>query len=94
MSFGLALAICSVVNALLVVVKEKSQAVQSVMQKMTGHQWVTHGAIVIVLFALLGWIFSMADLGMKLTANRLIGIIVAGVVAGGAIIVGFYLIAD
>ena len=95
-SFGLALALCSVINALLVVVKEKSHAVTAELQKITGHQWVTHVAIVLILFAVLGWLLALAnrDQGLKPAANRLTGIIVAGVVAGGLIITGFYLIAD
>ena len=95
-SFGLALALCSVLNALLVVVKEKSPAVQALMQKITGHHWVTHSAVVVVLFILLGRLLAMANhgQGLKLAASRLLGIIVAGVIAGGVIITGFYLIAD
>ena len=95
-SFGLALALCSIINALLVVAKEKSPAVQSAMQKITGHHWITHSAAVVVLFILLGLILAMANRGegLKLGAGRLLGIIVAGVIAGGAIITGFYLIAD
>ena len=95
-SFGLSLALCSVVNALLVVMKEKSPAVQAEMQKMTGHHWVTHSAIVVGLFLLCGWLFTLPNggQGFRLAANRLIGIIGAGVVASGGIIMGFYLIAD
>ena len=95
-SFGVALAICSVVNALLVVAKEKSTAVQGVMQRITGNHWVTHSAMVVVLFFLLGWLLSLANQGrgLNLASNRLPGIIAAGVVAGGLIITGFYLFAD
>lgn len=95
-SFGLSAALASVVNALLVVVKEKSPAVESGLQKLTGHQWVSHAAIVLILFAVFGWLFARANngQGLKMNANRLIGTIVAGVVTGGLIIVGFYLIGD
>lgn len=95
-SFGISLALCSVLNALLVVAKEKSPAVAAAMQKLTGHHWVTHGAIVILLFVLGGWLFTLPNDGQgpRLTANRLIGIVAAGVIAGGLIIIGFYLIAD
>ena len=94
-SFGLSLALCSVLNALLVVLKETSRTVVAELQKTTGHQWVTHVAIVLVLFALLGWLFSLANhgQGLKLPAGRLTGIVVAGVVAGGLIITAFYLFA-
>jgi hypothetical protein len=94
--FGLALAICSVANALLVVAKEKSTAVQDAMQKMTGNHWVTHSALAVVLFFLLGWLLALANQGrgLNLASNRLPGIIATGVVAGGLIITGFYLSAD
>src|ERR1035438_6035552 len=95
-SFGLALALASVVNGLLVVAKEKIPAVLSGMQKLTGQHWVTHSVIVLGLFAFSGWLFAQFNggQGIKLTANRLIGIFVAGVVMGGLIIVGFYLVGD
>lgn len=95
-SFGLSLAFCSVLNALIVVAKEKSPAVAAVMQKMTGHHWVTHSAIVVLLFFLGGWLLALPNGGRSpaLAPARLLGIIVAGVLTGGLIIMGFYLIAD
>jgi hypothetical protein len=95
-SFGLSAALASVINALLVVAKEKSPAVMAGLQQLTGHHWVSHSAIVLVLFAVFGWLFARANggQGLKMTVNRLIGTIVAGVVTGGLIIVGFYLIGD
>lgn len=91
-SFGLSLAICSVVNALLVVAKEKSPAVAAHLQKITGHHWVTHAAFIVLLFFLCGWLLGLANL--KITTGRLLGIVTAGVLAGGLIIMGFYLVAD
>jgi len=95
-SFGLSLALSSVVNALLVVVKEKSHTVTAVMQKITGYQWVTHVAIILILFAFFGWWFARINNGQgpKIAVNRLTKTIVAGIVAGGLVITGFYLIAD
>jgi len=95
-SFGLSLALASVVNGLLVVAKEKIPAVLAGMQKFTGHHWVTHSVIILGLFAGCGWLFAQANggQGIKLTANRLIATLVAGVVTGGLIISGFYLIGD
>jgi len=88
-SFGVALALASVVNGLLVIAKEKSPAVQAAMQKLTGSHWVTHVVIVLAVFALFGWLFARANggQGIKMTANHLIRAIVAGVAAGGLIIV-------
>jgi hypothetical protein len=89
-SFGLALAVCSLINALLVIAREKSRAVQSAMQKLTGHPWVTHVAIVLALFVVLGFLFS----NVSVSVNRLIKTIVGGLFISGLIIIGFYLIAD
>ena len=95
-SFGLALALASVLNALLVVVKEKSPRVQAGMKALTGHHWITHAAIVLALFVAFGLVFAWGKggQGMTLPVNRLIKTIVAGVIVAGGIIVGFYLVAD
>jgi predicted transporter len=93
-SFGLSLSLASVVNGLLVVAKEKSPAVMAGMQKLTGHHWVTHAVIVLGVFGIFG--LALARLnggnGPKTTAGGLIGLVVSGVLAGGVIIMGFYLL--
>lgn len=93
-SFGLSLALAGVANGLLVIAKEKIPAVQSGMQKLTGNHWVTHCVIVLGIFAVFGWLLAQANggQGIKLNSNRLVGILVSGVVAGGLLILGFYLI--
>src|SRR5215469_12854933 len=94
-SFGLSLAICAVLNALLVVAKEKSAGMQSWMQRMTGHHWITHAVIVLAVFIALGLVIARVNRGgeTKVSADRLAKIIVTGVVVGVSIIGGFYLIA-
>ncbi len=93
-SFGLSLALASVANGLLVVAKEKIPAVMTGMQALTGHHWISHGVIILGLFALFGWLFARANggQGTQMTVNRLIGTLVSGVVTGGLVILGFYLI--
>jgi hypothetical protein len=93
-SFGLSLALCCVINGLLVVAKEKSHAVSGWLQSATGYQWVTHVVIIVLLFGLFGFLLARTHGGQKpgITVHRLIKTIVAGVVAGGLIIIGFYLI--
>jgi hypothetical protein len=88
-SFGLSLALSSLVNASLVIVKEKSPAVQAEMQRLTGSHWITHVAVVLILFILFGFLFAK----VAMSVNRLIKMIIAGIVAAGLMIVGFYLIA-
>ncbi len=92
-SFGLSLALASVVNALLVAAKEKIPAVMAGMQRLTGHHWISHSAIVLAVFAVCGWMFAQGQ-GVRMTANRLIVTLVAGVSAGGLIILGFYLMGE
>jgi len=96
MSFGLSLALASAANGLLVIAKEKIPAVQAGMQKLTGHHWVSHSVIILGLFVFFGWLFAQFNggQGIKLTASRLIGILVSGVATGAALILGFYLIGD
>ena len=95
-SFGLSLVASSVLNALLVIAKEKSPAIQETMQKITGHHWITHSAIVIIFFIFFGWLFAQAKGGRGFTmpVNRLIKIIITGILTAGALIIGFYLMAD
>jgi hypothetical protein len=95
-SFGLSLAITSVINALLVVAKEKIPTVMAGLQKLTGHHWVSHSAIILLLFGFFGWLFAKANggRGIQITVNTLIRTLASGVVIGGLIIVGFYLVGD
>ena len=94
-SYALSLAVVSVLNALLVIVKESSEdTVLAWMKRLTGHHWITHGIFVVVAFVLLGWLFSRANgvRGIQIPASRLLGLVVGAVVVGGAVIAGFYLI--
>jgi heme/copper-type cytochrome/quinol oxidase subunit 2 len=94
-SFGLSLALCAVLNALLVIAKERSKDVADWMQKATGHHWITHAALVLILFAIFGWFFARTNSGQgpKMPVNRLSRIVLSGVVAGVLIVLGFYVIA-
>jgi len=95
-SFGLALAVASVANALLTVVKEKNPAVLAAMKRWTGHHWVTHVTVIVLLFFVTGWSLGRLNggRGVNLSFPRLLPVILAGVLAGGGIIVGFYLFGD
>ena len=94
-SFGLSFAITSVLSAMLVMVKESSEeGVLAWMAAVTGHHWVTHGLINLILFVVLGWAFSRADKGqgVKIGANALVGCIVGAVIISEVLISGFYLL--
>ena len=93
--FGLSFAITSLLSALLVIIKEKNEeTILAAMAAATGHHWVTHGAINVILFIVLGWLFSKSNggRGVNLTANTLMCCIVGAVVVNGLLISGFYLL--
>lgn len=95
-SFGVALALASVVNGLLVVAKESSPAVQAGMQKLTGHHWITHSLIILGLFFVTGGILGRLNggRGIRLSFGQLLGTVLSGVALGALIILGFYLAGD
>jgi hypothetical protein len=94
-SYGLSFAITSVLSALLVILKETNEeTVLAAMKAATGHHWVTHGLINLIVFVVLGWVFAKANSGqgVNLTANSLICCVVGGVVINGLLTSGFYLL--
>jgi hypothetical protein len=95
-SFGWSLALCSILNAVLVIAKEKSKAVADWMQRITGHHWITHVAIIMILFVFFGWFFGRTNTRQEsnVGARRVTNIVLSGVIAGVVIILVFYLIAD
>lgn len=95
-SFGVSLAAASVINGIVVVAKEKSPAVLAAMQKLTGHHWITHVLVILLIFAGGGWILGRAngEFAEKGIAAALTSIVVAGVLLGAVTIVGFYLLGD
>jgi hypothetical protein len=95
-SFGLSLMLASLINAIIVIAKESSPAVMAGMKSMSGHHWVTHSAIVLVIFVGFGLIFarSRGGLGIEMTAKGLIKTLVSGVIISSILIGGFYLIGD
>jgi uncharacterized membrane protein SirB2 len=93
-SFGLSFAITSVISALLVILKElNEESILAWMKAATGHHWVTHGVVNLIVFIVLGWALSRPNRGqgVKISANVLAMSIVGAVVISGLLIMGFYL---
>ena len=93
-SFGLSFAITSIVSAILVIVKESNEdTVLAWMKAATGHHWITHGLLDLILFVVLGWVLSRPNdgEGIRISANWLIGSIVGAVAISGLLIMGFYI---
>jgi hypothetical protein len=94
-SFGASLAITSILSALLVVLKELNEhSVLAWMKSLTSHHWITHGLFMVIAFFAIGWGLAKMNngAGLKMTPERLVCLITSGVVIGGLIISGFYLV--
>jgi hypothetical protein len=93
-SFGLSFAITSLLSALLVVVKETNEdTVLAWMKAATGHHWVTHGLVNLILFFFFGWLLARLNHGegVNIKAGSLVMSIVASLVISWLIIAGFYI---
>jgi hypothetical protein len=93
-SFGLSLAITSVLSALLVVAKELNGSLLNWMKAATPHHWITHGVFNILLYFVIGVALAQvhAGSGVKVSDKGLIVTIVGSVVISSLIIAGFYLV--
>ena len=89
--FGMSLAVTCVLNAIILIIKEKNDAVMSTMKAALGHHWTTHGVVVIIVFFILGFIFSAMRLETKFDSHKILKYIIWGVIIGGAITAGFFL---
>ncbi|ABK16935.1 hypothetical protein [Syntrophobacter fumaroxidans] len=95
LSFGLSLAVTSVLSALLVVIKELNEGtVLAWMKQATGHHWVTHGVFNLVAFVVLGFLFAAMSRSpaTKEPFGNLTGVVVGTVLASASIIAGFFLV--
>ena len=93
-SFGLSFAVACLFNALLVIVKESNEdTVLAWMKAATGHHWVTHGLLNLIVFFVLGWSLSRVNdgHGVNITNKALVTTIVTSLVVSWLIIAGFFL---
>ncbi|MDO9514717.1 MAG: hypothetical protein Q7J01_01270 [Syntrophales bacterium] len=89
--FGLSLVVTSLLNAVILVLKETNDAVMDTMKAALGHHWTTHGALVIALFVVLGFIFSSMKIGEKWDSQKLLKYIIWAAIISGVVIAGFFL---
>lgn len=90
-AFAISAGVTSVLSALLVVLKETNEdTVLAWMKAATGHHWVTHGIIDLILFVVIGIIALRGFENLEDRPGLSIGTLVGGVALGGLIIVGFF----
>ncbi len=89
--FGISLIVTSFLNAVILLIKEKNAAVMGAMKAALGHHWTTHGVIIIVVFLVLGFIFSGMKLETKFDSRQMLKYISWAVIISGAVVAGFFL---
>jgi hypothetical protein len=90
-SFALAFAVTSLLSAVLVVVKERNpDTLLAWMKAATGHHWVSHGILDLLVFVVLGWALARIGFGARLSGNALSAIVTGSVLLSGLIIAGFF----
>ena len=91
-SFALSLAITSLLNAVLVVIKEQNpDTVLAWMKAATGHHWISHGMLILIVFAVLGWTLAGLKLGAGLGGNGLSAVISGSLVLSGLVIAAYFI---
>ncbi len=90
-AFGYAFVITALLNALLVVVKEEIGPVKAWMADISGHHWITHGIVIIVLFIAIGLYMQEKAARARTNERGMARWILWTTVLSGVIIAGFYL---
>jgi len=89
--FGLSLIVTTLLNAVILLAKELNASIMSAMKSAMGHHWTTHGVILIIVFFVLGFIFSGMKLGTKIDSQKMTKYIIWAVIISGIITAGFFL---
>jgi multisubunit Na+/H+ antiporter MnhB subunit len=61
------------------------------MKAALGHHWTTHGAIVIITFIVLGFVFSSMKFEEKWDSQKMLNYIIWATIIGGIIVAGFFM---
>jgi len=64
--------------------------VHGLLVAITGHHWITHGLLDVIVFVVLGAVLSRRD--MNLSGNTLITSVVGSTILSGLIVVGFFVL--
>src|SRR4051812_21175021 len=90
-AFGLAAALTIVFNTLLAWIKDTYEPLNAFMASLTGHHWITHGLVDVILFALLGWLLMSRHTIARVSYGLVVGIAAAAMIAGAGLAGWFFL---
>jgi hypothetical protein len=89
--FGLAAVIAILFNTALAWVKDAYEPLNTYMASLTGHHWRTHGLVDVVVFFVLGYVFTYRN--VRISGSRLAVLLAAAsIVAGGGLALWFALV--
>lgn len=92
-AFGWAAVVAIVFNTVLAFIKDAYDPLNNLMKAMTGHHWITHGLVDVIVFLGVGWLLLASGTPTLGLSNRaIIALIVAAVVAGGSLASWFFLV--
>jgi hypothetical protein len=92
-AYGLSAAITVVFNVVLAFIKDSYPPLNDFMAHLTGHHWRTHGLADVILFFVLGWIFSTTGRPAGgLTKSSAITVGAATVLASAALGLWFFFV--
>jgi len=92
LGFGLSASVMSILNTLLVIIKELVPPLKKAMAAALGHHWTTHGVIVLCLFLVLGVVLARTVRPEFWNAGRLGSVILWSVIIGSGALAAFYLV--
>jgi uncharacterized membrane protein SirB2 len=88
--FALAGAITILFSTVLACVKDAYKPLNSFMNSVAWHNWITHGVVDVILFILLGMIFSRSGMAERIAPRRLISFLVGAVIVAGVGLLVWY----
>jgi len=91
-AFGLAAAVAVLFNTLLAWVKDAYEPLNTAMAHLTGHHWITHGLVDLVVFFGLGVVFLNAGVGARMTPNAVTVRLIGAVVIAGLGLVAWFVV--
>jgi uncharacterized membrane protein SirB2 len=81
--FAMAAAVTILFSTVLACVKDAYKPLNNFMNTEAWHNWIAHGLIDVILFILLGMIFSKSGVAERIAPHRLISFLVAAVIVAG-----------
>jgi hypothetical protein len=89
-AFGIGFAVAALLNALLVIVKERVPGVLASMDQLTGHHWMTHSLFAMAVFLVIGGVMLAVK---PARAGTLTAAVAGATIVSSLLIAGWYFVA-